>query len=78
MRFYKSTTHCKRSCLYIVHGGQVGRHSVDMRRETTTVHFGFRFLVFFSVDEGTLFGFVTIIAGGKSDFFSTFGFLTLV
>jgi len=45
-----------------------------MRQETTTVHFGFHFLVFFSVDKGTLFGFVTIIAGGKSDFFSTFGF----
>ena len=71
MWFYKLATHCKRSCLFIVHGGQVGRHSVDMRRETTTVNFGFRFLVFFSVDKRTLFGFVTIIAWGKSDFFLT-------
>ena len=76
MRFYKSTTHCKRSCHFIVHGGQVGRHSVDMRLITANYSLltAFHFLFLFSVDKGTLFGFVAFITGGKKDFFSTFGF----
>jgi len=74
VRFYKTTTHWKRSCLFIVHGGQVGRHSVDIKLTTTNHSFltAFHFLFLFSVDKGTFFGFATIIAGGKSDFFSSF------
>ena len=57
----------------------MGRHSVDMKLENTNHSLtAFHLPFLFSVDKGTLFGFVTIIAGGKSDFFSTFGFLNLV